>query len=219
MERTPLKSMGAKIILITGGARSGKSAFAEKYAAQTSGKDGKVAYIATAQVYDEEMKFRVRRHRARRPRNWQTFEAPTEEAVLAALQQAGDTCDVILFDCLTLFLSNFLCNLSEDELQEEERLYQQAEQIGERLLETTSQMTCTRALVMVTNEVGEGIVPQNHLARVYRDLAGLLSQQLARAAEAVYLVSCGQAVNLKSLALSPEEAVRRDFGDFYYFSV
>ena len=200
MERTPLKSMGAKIILITGGARSGKSAFAEKYAAQAAGKDGKVAYIATAQVYDEEMKFRVQRHRARRPENWQTFEAPTEEDVLAALQQAGETCDVILFDCLTL----------EEELREEDRLYQQAEQTGERLLETASQMTCTRALVMVTNEVGEGIVPQNHLARVYRDLAGLLSQQLALVAEAVYLVSCGQAVNLKSLALSPEEAVRRD---------
>ena len=214
MERTSLKLAGAKLILITGGARSGKSAFAEKYAAQAAGKDGKVAYIATARVYDEEMKFRVQRHRARRPENWQTFEAPTEEDVLAALQQAGETCDVILFDCLTLFLSNFLCSLSEEELREENRLYQQAEQTGERLLETASQMTCTRALVMVTNEVGEGIVPQNHLARVYRDLAGLLSQQLALVAEAVYLVSCGQAVNLKSLALSPEEAVRRDLGDF-----
>ena len=99
MERTSLKLAGAKLILITGGARSGKSAFAEKYAAQAAGKDGKVAYIATAQVYDEEMKFRVQRHRARRPENWQTFEAPTEEDVLAALQQAGETCDVILFDC------------------------------------------------------------------------------------------------------------------------
>ena len=92
--------MTGKIILVTGGARSGKSAFAEKLAA----KGKKVAYIATAQIFDNEMAFRVKLHKKRRPVNWQTFEAPfnAEDAIM---QAAADN-DVILFDCITLYISN-----------------------------------------------------------------------------------------------------------------
>ena len=210
MERETLKAK-TKLILVTGGARSGKSAFAEEYA-QAAAPEGKVAYIATAQIWDEEMKFRVKRHRARRPANWQTFEAPTEKEVLSALKEAGDSCEVILFDCLTLYLSNFLCSCTESELHEEDRLYKQAEEMGARLWETVSQMKHARAVVMVTNEVGTGIVPENHLARLYRDLSGLLNQQLASKAEAVYLTVCGQAVNLKKLNCTAEKAAEQDLG-------
>ena len=95
-----------RIVLVTGGARSGKSTFAEKLAAQSGQRIG---YIATAQIYDEEMRFRVALHQQRRPANWQTYEAPfgAEEAIQAACQQN----DVILFDCITLYLSNLLCSL------------------------------------------------------------------------------------------------------------
>ncbi len=210
MERETLKAK-TKLILVTGGARSGKSAFAEEYA-QAAAPEGKVAYIATAQIWDEEMKFRVKRHRARRPANWQTFEVPTEQEVLSALKEAGDSCEVILFDCLTLYLSNFLCSCTESELHEEDRLYKQAEEMGARLWETVSQMKHARAVVMVTNEVGAGIVPENHLARLYRDLSGLLNQQLASKAEAVYLTVCGQAVNLKKLNCTAEKAAEQDLG-------
>ena len=212
MERETLKAK-TKLILVTGGARSGKSAFAEEYA-QAAALEGKVAYIATAQVWDEEMKFRVRKHKERRPASWQTFEAPTEEMVLAALKKAGKSHEVILFDCLTIYLSNFLCNCTEDELQNEALLYERVKDMSERIIAALSKMSKTCALIMVTNEVGTGIVPENHLARVYRDLAGLMNQRLADAADAVYLSVCGQAVNLKKLAVTAPEAARGDLGSF-----
>lgn len=211
MERTPLRSAGTKLILITGGARSGKSAFAEEYA-RAAASEGSVAYIATAQVYDKEMKFRVQKHQERRPASWHTFEAPTEEMALSALKEAGAAYEVILFDCLTLYLSNFLCSCTEEELQDEALLYQQVQRMAEKIIATTSHMSRTRALLMVTNEVGTGIVPENHLARVYRDLAGLMNQKLAEAAEAVYLSVCGQVVNLKKLGQTAWEAAREDMG-------
>ena len=212
MERETLKAK-TKLILVTGGARSGKSAFAEEYA-KAAAPGGKVAYIATAQVWDEEMKFRVRKHKERRPASWQTFEAPTEEMVLAALKKAGKSHEVILFDCLTIYLSNFLCSCTEDELQDEALLYERVKDMSERIIAALSKMSKTCALIMVTNEVGTGIVPENHLARVYRDLAGLMNQRLADAADAVYLSVCGQAVNLKKLAVTALEAAREDLGGF-----
>ena len=212
MERETLKAK-TKLILVTGGARSGKSAFAEEYA-KAAAPGGKVAYIATAQVWDEEMKFRVRKHKERRPASWQTFEAPTEEMVLAALKKAGKSHEVILFDCLTIYLSNFLCSCTEDELQNEALLYERVKDMSERIIAALSKMSKTCALIMVTNEVGTGIVPENHLARVYRDLAGLMNQRLADAADAVYLSVCGQAVNLKKLAVTAPEAARGDFASF-----
>lgn len=93
-----------KIVLITGGARSGKSRFAENYVAHC-GKS--IAYIATSQIYDEEMAYRVKLHRQRRPSSWQTFEAPFEAH--NALKEAFAEHDTVLFDCLTLYLSNYLC--------------------------------------------------------------------------------------------------------------
>ena len=212
MEKQPLKVEKTKLILVTGGARSGKSAFAEAYAAQAAGPEGRVAYLATAQIYDEEMKFRVQRHQARRPATWQTFEAPTEAQVLAALQESGATCDVILFDCLTLYLSNFLCSCSEDKLQDEAWLYEQVQKMADKIMGALAGMSRARALVMVTNEVGAGIVPENHLARLYRDLAGFLNQRLGAAAESVFLTVCGQALNVKKLSLTAEEAVGMDLG-------
>ena len=211
MEREKLKVANTKLILVTGGARSGKSAFAEEYA-QAAAPEGKVAYIATAQVYDEEMKFRVQRHRERRPAGWQTFEAPTEKEVLAALKEAGGTCEVILFDCLTLYLSNFLCSCKEDELQDEAFLYNRVQDMARRILEITAEMSKARALILVTNEVGAGIVPENHLARLYRDLSGLMNQKIGASAKAIYLATCGQVVNLKNLGLTAKEAVGHDLG-------
>ena len=132
--------------------------------------------------------------------------------MLAALQEAGSTCDVILFDCLTLYLSNFLCSCSEDKLHDEAWLYERVQNMADKLIEALAGMSRTRALVMVTNEVGAGIVPENHLARLYRDLAGLMNQRLGAEAEAVYLNVCGQAVNLKKLAITAEEAASLDLG-------
>jgi len=181
-----------KLVLVTGGARSGKSRFAEQYAAKY-GK--KIAYIATAQIYDEEMAHRVKLHRARRPAEWDTFEAPFEAEKV--LKEAGGEHDLILFDCLTIYLSNLICSLPS--LEDFDRNYQLIRENVDRLIAQAKDNTGTA--VFVTNEVGAGIVPENHLSREYRDMAGIANQLMARAADEVYLVVCGLPVNVKDLAI------------------
>ena len=185
----------AKIILITGGARSGKSAFAEKLARQAGPQ---VAYIATAEVGDGEMAERVALHRRRRPAEWQTYEAPTqaENAIdsIAAAKQA----ELILFDCLTVYTSNALLAQPEDApvpLRRDSVLA-----AVDRLLEAAGRFP--GVVLFVTNEVGDGIVPDNALAREYRDLAGLVNQKAAQAATEVYWVVCGLPVEIKRQALA-----------------
>lgn len=182
-----------KIVLVTGGARSGKSRFAEQYAARF-GK--KVAYIATAGVYDEEMAFRVKLHRERRPKDWHTWEAP-ENAHLA-IEEAGKAHDMILFDCLTLYISNLLC--AWENVRDSAANYELIREKISLLLEAAKEQEGTT--IFVTNEVGAGIVPENHLAREYRDITGIANQLTAREAAEVYVVSCGIAVDFKKLAVS-----------------
>lgn len=177
-----------RIVLVTGGARSGKSSFAEAYA-KTMNED--VAYIATAQVLDEEMRRRVERHKNRRiGLQWQTIEAPYE----AEKAMATCTAPIIIFDCLTLYLSNLLS---------QEKIHQlTGDALEKKVLEAFSYLNDAAAArtgetIFVTNEVGAGIVPENALARQYRDLAGLVNQQMAVAAHAVYLVAAGIPLQLK----------------------
>lgn len=180
-----------KIILVTGGARSGKSRFAEQYVARVGQHIG---YIATAEVYDEEMAFRVKLHRQRRPAEWKTYEAPLDAHV--ALREAGRECDAILFDCLTLYMSNIICSL--DSIADSHQNYSLAKEKLDALIDQAKANRGTT--VFVTNEVGSGIVPGDHLSREYRDVAGIANQWMARAADEVYLVICGLAVNIKKLA-------------------
>lgn len=188
--------MAGKIVLVTGGARSGKSTFAERYAAR-GGRP--VAYIATAQIYDDEMKERVSIHQSRRPANWPTFEAPynADEAMAKAVQSAK----TVLFDCLTLYTSNLL--LAPDAPTDREERRQSVLNGIEKLLARAKQGNCD--VIFVTNEVGLGIVPDNALAREYRDVAGLVNQKVAANADEVYLVVSGLAVELKKIAVSLEE--------------
>lgn len=186
--------MTGKIILVTGGARSGKSAFAEKLAA----KGKKVAYIATAQIFDNEMAFRVKLHKKRRPVNWQTFEAPfnAEDAIM---QAAADN-DVILFDCITLYISNILCQSAEN-LAIQAEVYKLVQvQIKKLLQAALAAAKAGVTVIFVTNEVGAGIVPENKLARLYRDVSGLANQQLAERADSVFAVIAGLPVDIKKLA-------------------
>lgn len=179
-----------KIVLITGGARSGKSKFAENYVAGT-GKD--IAYIATSQIFDDEMAYRVKLHRQRRPANWQTFEAPfnAHEAIKEAFKQH----DTILFDCLTLYLSNYLCQEEAQSLSLDD-LSDNVSMLMKELISAVRSVT-NKTCVFVTNEVGAGIVPENELARKYRDLAGLCNQQIAKTADEVYLVVSGIPLQIK----------------------
>lgn len=186
--------MAGKIVLVTGGARSGKSAFAEKLAAKFGVS---VGYIATAQIYDEEMRYRVKLHRERRPENWQTYEAPywADKAIV----EAADSHKVLLFDCLTLYLSNLLCLMPEEELTDDKVYAMLTEQMEKLLAAAQTAVTQGATIIFVTNEVGAGIVPENKLARLYRDLSGLANQKIAAAADEVYAVMAGIPVNIKKL--------------------
>jgi adenosylcobinamide kinase/adenosylcobinamide-phosphate guanylyltransferase len=186
-------------ILITGGARSGKSGFAEQYA-ERSGTKG--IYIATCQPYDEEMTARIGKHRLDREDSgfpWETVEEPYEAAGL--LDELGkrkarlDSTEapVILLDCLTLWLTNWLLRIEHESLGDT-RLKEETD----RLL--TAVREYPGKLLLVTNEVGDGIVPAYPLGRQFRDEAGRLNQQAASICDQVFLVTAGIPVELKSLA-------------------
>jgi adenosylcobinamide kinase/adenosylcobinamide-phosphate guanylyltransferase len=164
------------IELVIGGARSGKSAHAERQAA-ASGLA--VVYVATGEARDAEMAARIAHHRARRPAAWRTVEAPLQLADTLSREAATDRC--LLVDCLTLWLTNVL-------------LAERGEEIG-KLLETLP--TLPGQIILVSNEVGWGIVPENALARRFRDEQGRLNQQVAALADRVTLVAAGLPLALK----------------------
>ena len=195
-----------RLILVLGGARSGKSTFAERLAA-SSGRT--VAFIATATASDDEMRARIARHRAARPAEWHTLEEPLHLA--AAVQQAYKLADVVLLDCVTLWLGNMVLQESgpdesddNEKEQEEPRLTsnlfdEQSLKHIEALLAVVQAAEPNKTLIVVTNEVGLGIVPASPLGRVYRDTLGYVNQRLAQVADRVYLLVAGMAVDIKRL--------------------
>lgn len=187
-----------RVILIIGGARSGKSTFAERLAA-TSGR--RVAFIATATASDEDMRDRIARHRAVRPTDWFTLEEPLDLA--RAVQQASQEADVLLLDCMTLWLANWMGHSNTIESADDVTL-KHAYTDGvlaaiETLLATVRTLPADKTLLIVSNEVGLGIVPMHPLSRTYRDVLGWVNQRLARDAERVYLMVAGLAVDIKRL--------------------
>ena len=162
------------VVLVGGGARSGKSSFAQRYVEKCSQA---AVYLATGEARDEEMRDRIARHRADRGKRWRTVEEPLDlTPALARLQESGEA---VLVDCLTLWLSNVLLHEARDAEQEIEALQT-------ALAEWTG-----GTLVVVSNEVGQGIVPENELARAYRDLSGRMNQAVAAVADEVWLVTFG----------------------------
>ncbi|TNF19405.1 MAG: bifunctional adenosylcobinamide kinase/adenosylcobinamide-phosphate guanylyltransferase [Rhodobacteraceae bacterium] len=166
-----------KSILITGGARSGKSGLAERL---TLALGRPAVYIATAQAQDPEMAARIAQHQARRGAEWRTIAEPFE---LAEALARSDGTAPRLVDCLTLWLSNLM--LAEIDWQER----------TEALLATLARQHAP--VIFVTNEVGAGIVPENRLARQFRDAAGLVNQRLAGACDEVHLCVAGYPLQVK----------------------
>ena len=171
----------SKIIFITGGARSGKSRLAEEIAV---GHGAPLGYIATGQSGDEEMAARIARHRLRRGPDWQTMEEPLQ--LQEVLQGHDGYFQVMLVDCVTLWLTNLLLAYNEAgrALADVRRL-------------TGAFPTLTTPIIVVSNEVGMGIVPENRLARSFRDLAGEANELLAAAADEVYVTFSGLPLKLK----------------------
>ena len=169
--------------LILGGARSGKSRHAEQLA-HASGL--RVTYIATAQALDDEMHARIAQHQRNRPAHWRTVESPIQ---LAAALRAHDTSDAcLLVDCLTLWLTNLMLADVPDLLASE----------TQALWDTLPQLHAR--LIFVANEVGLGIVPDNPLARRFRDEAGRLNQRLAAQCYHVLFIAAGLRISLKPVA-------------------
>jgi len=179
--------MGNEIILITGGGRSGKSAFAQRMAEDLSGSR---IFVATCRAGDAEMADRIARHREeRRGRGWRTVEEPLD---LVGVLAAVDSRALVLVDCLTLWIANLLFDGEAD-----------GRHMGETEISRAARDLVAAArqrsgpVLMVTNEVGAGIVPDNPLARLYRDLVGRCNQEVAAAADRVYLVTCGLPISIK----------------------
>ncbi len=173
--------MAKKVYFITGGARSGKSAFAEKLA---NGLPGQRAYLATAQALDPEMAARIEKHRMGRDTAWNTYEEPL--AVAELLRKLSGRYPVLLLDCLTLWLSNVMGHADGDA------------SVAERSRELIAAVKDFKgSCIVVSNEVGLGIVPDNPLARKFRDCAGMLNQKMAQAADEVYFVASGIPMKIK----------------------
>ena len=166
-----------RFTLVTGGARSGKSAFAERLVVQ-SGRPRR--YIATAEAWDDEMRDRIAQHQTNRAEGWTTIEAPLDLA--SALTDARDV-EAVLVDCATLWLTNHL--LAENDLTAQTK----------DLISALA--VCPAPVIIVSNEVGWGIVPDNALARRFRDEQGRLNQRLAQNARLVVTVIAGLPLVLK----------------------
>lgn len=177
------------IVLVTGGARSGKSKFAESLY-----KDKEdVVYIATAKVYDDEMKDRVKLHQRSRPEIWRTYEGNYN------LKEAVDMENNYLLDCITVLTSNIMFDITKDT---EKISYEMQNLIEEKVLKEVKNLIeevnkRNYNLTIVTNEVGDSIVPEHHISRVFRDIQGRVNQRIAEISDSVYLVCCGIPVKIK----------------------
>jgi adenosylcobinamide kinase / adenosylcobinamide-phosphate guanylyltransferase len=172
--------MHKKIIFITGGARSGKSTYALKDASMISGNK---AYIATAEALDEEMRNRIENHKKQRGKDWDTYEEPLR--IAEVIQEIDGKYNAIVIDCLTLWLSNIMqsrLNISQEIA---------------KLVETLNITHHTSHIYLVSNEVGMGIVPENEMARRFRDMAGILNQKVAEISDEVYLLVAGIPMKIK----------------------
>lgn len=177
--------MANRVIFVLGGARSGKSHFAQELAKELGAR---VLFIATGEPLDEEMKVRIEEHKKSRPDTWQTLEIPTNIGI--RMMKEAEDADVIIIDCLSLLV----CNCTGDELD-----HQKAEE--KIKVELNVLVSCINRLdssfIIVSNEVGMSLVPDNKLGRLYRDLLGKANQHIAKHSDEVYFLVAGIPLKIK----------------------
>ena len=176
--------MNKELILILGGVRSGKSRFAQQLAGKAKGR---VLFLATAQATDDEMAERIARHKTSRPSTWHTVEEPLQ--IASALKSHAASSDTVILDCLTVWLGNMM---SRDASASEEEALEEVE----RLLEVYK--AGSASLILVSGEVGMGLVPPYPLGRAFRDIQGRINQKLAQEADRVFFMIAGIPLELKS---------------------
>jgi len=181
-----------ELVLLLGGARSGKSDYAQRLAWDLGGEQ--VLFVATAEAGDKEMEMRIEAHRRSRPQGWRTVEAPTgtAEAMGGAIEDAR----AVLVDCVTLLVSNVMLALGDE--TDAARAWGAVARELEGIVDLCAATTAT--FIVVSNEVGLGLVPDNALGRLYRDLLGRANQLLASRADKVYWMVAGLPLEVKALA-------------------
>jgi adenosylcobinamide kinase/adenosylcobinamide-phosphate guanylyltransferase len=194
--------MSVKITFVIGGARSGKSSFVLNEVLEMKGSK---AYIATAEALDDEMKDRIQQHKGDRGQEWGNYEEPVNIAEL--ISKIKDKYEIVVLDCLTLWLSNVMIRTKNSDARSQNTDYrtQTTEKHINKLIETCNKLknsVCSLKsgfcnLYIVSNEVGMGIVPENPLAREFRDLTGFLNQKVAEVADEVYMVTAGIPMKIK----------------------
>ncbi|MCF8002065.1 MAG: bifunctional adenosylcobinamide kinase/adenosylcobinamide-phosphate guanylyltransferase [Halanaerobiales bacterium] len=181
----------SNIILILGGARSGKSTSAEKIAKKIS--KGDVYYLATAEALDQEMEDRINKHKEQRPKEWITFEEP--KYIHKPLKEVKNN-STVLIDCLTLLISNLLLESQDNKDQIEQTILQEVKKV----IEITKKKNLN--LIIVSNEVGLGLVPSYELGRIFRDTAGRINQYITKKADKVFFSISGILVDLKEISIN-----------------
>jgi len=203
------ESLGS-LVLILGGVRSGKSRFAEHLAHSLGGDN--VAYVATAEVHDDEMRRRIEKHRERRPAGWVTYEVPQRIGEFFTIQESPHP--VLLIDCLTLFVSNMLCDWDYHRANPTAHLAMSLDALEARILQEVDAIADLalkrgKHVVLVSGEVGLGIVPESELGRIFRDLLGFANQRLsAKASETIWMIA-GRAIPLAPVSVTPNALAKQ----------
>lgn len=193
--------MNKKIIFITGGARSGKSSFALAECLKVAGRK---AYIATAEALDEEMAKRIKQHKKQRGKEWDTYEEPLN--IAEVMKELYGNYSALVLDCLTLWLSNLFMK-TQGKGYGLQTIETEIQNLLDSLKRFKSSAACDPgsgfcSLYIVSNEVGMGIVPENETARKFRDMAGILNQNIAEVSDEVYMMVAGIPMKMKGKHVS-----------------
>lgn len=180
-----------QICLVLGGIKTGKTSYAEKKASEKELKGGKILYLATAEALDDEMKSRIKRHQSDRPDTWDTIEEPLD--IKNVLKIEGDNYNLVLLDCLTLWITNQLVKAGEDYNREE--LIKTIRDDCSSFIKEASERKCD--LIIVSNQVETGLISPYPLGRIFQDIAGLIHQDIATVAKNVILLQAGIPIALK----------------------
>jgi adenosylcobinamide kinase / adenosylcobinamide-phosphate guanylyltransferase len=181
-----------RTILLLGGARSGKSTYAQKLAEQMGGR---VLFTATATAGDEDMRLRIEKHKRERPASWNTLEAPLK--IGTRITEVLKDENTVVIDCLTLLVNNVFCRTGDEEFDNIDGAILEEEVISEigELIECIKKTDIS--FIIVSNEVGLGLVPDNRMGRLYRDILGRANQMIAQSVDEVYFMAAGIPLKIK----------------------